>query len=212
MKWFKNYYKWIGAFVFCVAVIAVYKTFDNIGNIGRGVGSVLRALSPFFGGFIVAYLLNLPSKKLTELLCKIKIRYIKEHAYGISVFVIYLISILLLALTLSSLLPALYRNIVDLSLNLPNYVSEVINWLENLEIVKRFQLFEGSNIDAGKTIQSLIGKINPEELGKYVQGVFNMTSGLFSAFIAFISSVYMLLDKERIIASLVKVINIFFKK
>ena len=32
MKRFEKYYGWIIAFVFCVAVIAVYKTFDNFNN------------------------------------------------------------------------------------------------------------------------------------------------------------------------------------
>ena len=32
MKRFEKYYGWIIAFVFCVAVIAVYKTFDNFHN------------------------------------------------------------------------------------------------------------------------------------------------------------------------------------
>ena len=72
MKKLREYYKWIIAFVFCVAVIAVYKTFDNIGNIGRVIGTLLSALKPFFIGFVIAYLLNLPSKKLTQLLKKIK--------------------------------------------------------------------------------------------------------------------------------------------
>lgn len=212
MKLFRNYSKWIVAFIFCVAVIAVYKTFDNIGNIGRGIGAIIKALSPFFGGFVIAYLLNLPSKKLTGLLKKVKLNFIKNHAYGISILVIYLAAILILTFTVKSLVPALYKNILELSMNLPEYVQDVIDWLSNLEIVKRFHLINPSEMSATQTISSFINKIDPESLSKYAQGVFNMTTGVFSAFIAFISSVYMLLDKERIIGSLVNLVNIFFSK
>ena len=64
MKRFEKYYKWIIAFVFCVAVIAVYKTFDNFSNIIRGIGAVFGAFKPFIIGFVIAYLLNIPAAKI----------------------------------------------------------------------------------------------------------------------------------------------------
>ena len=209
MKKLREYYKWIIAFVFCVAVIAVYKTFDNIGNIGRVIGTLLSALKPFFIGFVIAYLLNLPSKKLTQLLKKIKLKKISDHSYGISVLLVYIITIALLALAVRSLVPALSKNIIDLSLNLPNYVENVLKWLGSLEIVQKFNLIDLQEPDAMNTIYSFLGKIDPYAIGKYIQGVFNVTSELISLFIALISSVYMLLDKERILFSLKRMADIF---
>lgn len=212
MKRLKDYYKWIVAFIFCIAVIAVYKTFDNIGNIGKAIGVVLNAFKPFFWGFVIAYLLNLPAKKIAELLKKVKVDFIRKRARGISILVIYLMALAAAGLIIMKFVPALYRNIVELSLNLPNYASEIINRIENLEIVKRFGLLEAETIDASATINAFIGKINPDEIGKYAQSVFHMTTGIFSAVIALIASIYMLLDKERITNALIRIIRIFFKK
>ena len=209
MKKLREYYKWIIAFVFCVAVIAVYKTFDNIGNIGRVIGTLLSALKPFFIGFVIAYLLNLPSKKLTQLLQKIKLKKISDHSYGISVLLVYIITIALRALAVRSFVPALSKNIIDLSLNLPNYVENVLKWLGSLEIVQKFNLIDLQEPDAMNTIYSFLGKVDPYAIGKYIQGVFNVTSELISLFIALISSVYMLLDKERILSSLKRMADIF---
>lgn len=212
MKRLKDYYKWIVAFIFCIAVIAVYKTFDNIGNIGKAIGVVLNAFKPFFWGFVIAYLLNLPAKKIAELLKKVKVDFIRKRARGISILVIYFMALVAAGLIIMKFVPALYRNIVELSLNLPNYAGEIINRIENFEIVKRFGLLEAETIDASATINAFIGKINPDEIGKYAQSVFHMTTGIFSAVIALIASIYMLLDKERITNALIRIIRIFFKK
>ena len=42
MKRFEKYYGWIIAFVFCVAVIAVYKTFDNFNNITQYLAKIFE--------------------------------------------------------------------------------------------------------------------------------------------------------------------------
>ena len=45
MKRFEKYYGWIIAFVFCVAVIAVYKTFDNFNNITWKTGEAAKYIA-----------------------------------------------------------------------------------------------------------------------------------------------------------------------
>ena len=62
MKRFEKYYGWIIAFVFCVAVIAVYKTFDNFNNITQYLAKIFDAVKPFFIAFIIAYILNTPHR------------------------------------------------------------------------------------------------------------------------------------------------------
>ena len=212
MKKTNEYYKWIVAFVFAVSVIAVYKTFDNIANIGNVIKNILGAFAPFFGGFVIAYLLNFPSKKLTELLKRVKVKFISEHAYGISILIIYVCTFVLIGVILGTLLPALYRNLVDLSLNLPLYANSVIKWIKSFDVVERFNLLNVEAIDISSAINSLINMFDPNALGKYIEGVFNVTSGVISVFIAFVSSVYMLLDKENIIESAKKFVNIIFSK
>lgn len=210
MKIFQKYYKWLMAFIFCVAVIAVYKTFDNLKGIGHIIGMIIKAVSPFLIGFVIAYLLNIPTKKLTKLLKKIKVEYIQKHAYGISILLVYLIAFAVIALIIGMVVPALSKNIIDLSMNLPGYVGRVIAELRNNEIIKKLGILE--NFDVSDTIDGIISKINGETFGTYIQGLFNMTSGIVSSFIAVISSVYMLLDKDRIIALSKRVIRMVFKQ
>ena len=89
MRKFGEYTKWMLIFLLGVALIAVYKTFDNLGDVLNGILEVLRVLRPFVAGFILAYILNLPCKKIAILCQKSRFTFLKRHEKGISVAVVY---------------------------------------------------------------------------------------------------------------------------
>lgn len=64
MKRFKRFSSWISLFLLGVALIVVYKTFDNLNGIWSFVGTILGILSPFVVGFVLAFLLYGPSHRL----------------------------------------------------------------------------------------------------------------------------------------------------
>lgn len=210
MKFFEKYSKWIAMFVFSVAVIAVYKTFDNLGNVLRGVGTVFSAFTPFVIGFVIAYLLNIPAVKIQSLLEKTKNQYVKKRARGISILIIYLIGLIIVALILGALIPALYKNFMDLYNNLPSYVLTIENTVNNLEIVKK--LVGEVNLDLSSMANSLLQSLDINQFGRYAQGVFSVTSGFVKVFIAIVASVYMLIDKKKLTAGIYRLIGIFFKE
>lgn len=212
MKRFEKYYKWLAAFIFCVAVIAVYKTFDNLSNVLSGIGTVLGAFSPFVAGFVIAYLLNIPAKRIEKLLQKVKKQGIKKKAWGISILIVYLLSIAIVVIVLGALLPALYRNILDLYNNLPSYATVIEKWLNDFEIVKRFDIFGGNKVDLPDIVNNIFKSIDMAQFGKYAQGVFSMTSGVFNSFIAIIASVYMLLSKEKLTNGFLRLLRAIFKQ
>lgn len=212
MKKFDKYYGWIVAFLFAVAVIVVYKTFDNLGNVTKYIGTVIGALKPFLIAFIIAYILNMPAKRLQNLLKKSKWRFFCDNALGISIFVIYILAIIVVVVVLRMLIPALYRNVMDLYNNFPVYITDLQKYLNDFELVKRLNLFGEGGIDLYGEINKLFLSIDMTQFGKYAQGVFNMTTGLFDIFVAVIASVYMLIDKERLQRGAVRVLRMFLKE
>lgn len=212
MKRFDKYYKWIAAFIFCVAVIAVYKTFDNLSDVLAGIGTVIGAFSPFVAGFVIAYLLNIPAKKIENPLQKSKKTFLSKHAKGISILTVYLISLVIVMLILGALLPAIYRNILDLYNNLPTYISVTETWLKDFEIVNKLKLFDEGGFDLMSAVNSFFKSINMAQFSKYAQGVFNMTSGVVNAFIAIVASVYMLLSKEKLKSGVFRIMRVLFKE
>ncbi len=211
MKKFEKYYGYLTAFIFCVAVIAVYKTFDNLSNITKYIGIVVDAVKPFITAFIIAYILNMPAKSLNKILKKSKKAFIKEHSAGISILIVYILAILVVFLILSMLIPAIYKNIMDLYLNAETYLSNLQNFIMNLDIVQKYDLF-GDGIDLTQIAGKIFGDMDTVQISKYAAGVFSITSGVFDIFVALVASIYMLLDKERIQKIVVRIMCIFLKK
>ncbi len=63
---------WIAAFIFVAAVILFRETLTSLPAIFSVIGSVLSILSPFFIGFIIAFVLFVPDKKFEALYKKSK--------------------------------------------------------------------------------------------------------------------------------------------
>ena len=68
--------KWLYWFTFAVALIIVYKMLDNFSAIGEFLKNLLEILMPFLMGFLIAYILYLPCKKIEDLFRKSKFKFI----------------------------------------------------------------------------------------------------------------------------------------
>ncbi|MBR5808559.1 MAG: AI-2E family transporter, partial [Clostridia bacterium] len=212
MKKFDKYRNWIVAFVFAVAVIAVYKTFDNFYKVAEIIGVFVKSLSPFVIGFVIAYILNIPATKIERLCQKSKYALIKKRSKGISIVGVYLITALLFYIAISAIAPALYRNFVDLYFNIPGYINEALATIENLQQQYGFTLFEINEANILNAFNTFLGKIDIAEFGKYAKGVVNITSGVINVLIGIIVSVYMLIEKEKIKAALKRMARVLLKE
>lgn len=194
----QKYSTWVFAFLFAVGIIIVYKTVDNFNFIFDYAGKIIGALGPFLAGFVIAYLLNIPVAALEKLLSGRRSGFVKKHKKGISICVVYIAAAVLLTLMMRMIVPMIYKNIMDIYYSVPYYfdlVTETIaEWQERFDIT----VFNFDKEGAAKTMQTFIGNLHISEIGKYAQGVINVTSGIVSAFIALIISIYLLNDREVI--------------
>lgn len=212
MKKFDKYRSWIIAFVFAVAVIAVYKTFDNFYKVAEVIGSIVKSLTPFVIGFVIAYILNIPATKIDKLCQKSKYGFVKKRSKGISIIGVCLITALLFYIAISAIAPALYRNFVDLYFNIPGYINQALDTIENLQKQYGFTLFEINEANIINAFNTFLGKIDIAEIGKYAKGVVNITSGVINVLIGIIVSVYMLIEKEKIKASSKRIARVLLKE
>ena len=211
MKFFQKYSKWIIAFVFACAVIFVYKAFDNISNIFSLIGWIFSALKPFFIGFIIAYILNMPAMSINRLLKKTKKEAIVKHSYGISVGITYFIGVLILIILFAAILPALYQNIIEIYDHLPEYVRAVEGYINNIEILKRLNIIGENGVDIYSAIFGYLRNVDIMQFGRYAYGLISVTSGVFDGIIALIASIYMLIDKDRLIKLCSDALHFVFK-
>lgn len=208
MKKLEQYTKWIIIFVVGTALITVYKTFDNLQNIFSFFGRIFSILTPFIIGFIIAYVLNLPCKKLEKLYSGAKIPSVRKHASKLSILSIYIVFAIIAFVIIRTIIPKLYTNVLDLYNNIipftQNALSEIDKFQKNLGI----SLININEDTAKSTLQNILGNINVGGFGKYAMGAISFTSGLFNIFIAIIVSIYMLIDREHLLSGYNHVISV----
>ena len=203
LKFFKKYSKWVSIFILGVALIAVYKTFNSFEFLGNLLYTVVKAISPFILAFVVAYLLNIPITKLRALIEKrVQVGFIRKHSLAFSIGSIYIIALIGVVVLLGAILPALFRNLIDMATNLPQYAEEAVDYINNLPFMGTLGV-KINSADINDFFRGILKDINNSA---YAAGIFSITSGLMSfaseavkIFIGLIASVYMLVDKERIL-------------
>ncbi|MDD3832273.1 MAG: AI-2E family transporter [Oscillospiraceae bacterium] len=206
----KGFTRLISLFVLGVALIAVYKTFDNMNIIVSFIGKIFAVLSPFVIGLGLAFLLYAPSSRLENLLARNKYRLVSRNSRIISVLLVYLTLFLIIALLLTFALPAIIKGLVDFVSSLPYYYSQLMIYLN--KTAQNGGLLQG--LDISDTIENIYTsyiqpQLSSEAVISYFKGVMIFTSSLLSVFMAFIISVYMLISREPLINTGKLVLGIF---
>lgn len=205
--------RWLGAFIFAVGVITVYKTYDNLANVFGAVRYFVSLLTPFFIGIGIAFFLYPGCRKLEAVFGRSKHKRIAGAKKGLSVLVVYAAFLLILLLGIGVLLPRLSMSIADFVKRLPGYMQEIDDFL-------REQLGKADFISE-ESLEQILHAISLENLysiffrgdwGQYVEGVMGVTSTLMSWFMGIVICAYALLERDSLFRMNRKVFGIFMKE
>jgi len=210
MKETKNLKKWIYWFMFAVAIISVYKILDNFSDISIWFKGLTAVLMPFFMGILIAYLLYIPCRSIERAYNKSKL--LKKHSRGLGVATTYLLAILVIVFIVNILIPSISKSVVDLANNLPAYYQNTIDFINNLP---EDSIISKESIE--QVILSLqkidITKIlNIENITDYINKVVGIANGIFNAFVTAVMSVYILLERDRILKFFARLNRATFKR
>lgn len=207
----RTWTKWLYWFTFAVAVIFVYKIFDNFGEITNWIGTLFQVLAPFFIGLLIAYILYLPCRKVEEFYKKTKSKWIRKKARTFSVITVYLITLLLIILLFTWIIPPIIDSVIDLANNFHTYYDMAISAINNLPEDNFFK----TDIMTGimNAIQNIDIKeiLNVEALTQYLQGAVSFANGIVNTFVAIIVSIYLLISRRSIIQFFKKLAGVTFK-
>ena len=204
--------KWLYWFCLGLALICIYKILDNYESVMGVLHTFLGVISPFLIGIFIAYLLYMPSRKFEELYQKIKIKLIAKKARILSVITVYIIIIAAIVILFSVILPIVFESIADFFSNIPNYVEQVVNTYNDLP---------QDSILKSQVVQDEIHNLQSIDIKQYldVEAIFgyivNAISAIFSIvdiFIAIIVSVYILVDRRKILDFIKKLAGAIFKE
>ena len=207
-----NWKKWVYWFALGVALICIYKILDNYENVMEVLHTFLGVISPFLIGVFIAYLLYMPSKKFEELYGKIKIKFISKKARGLGVITVYVIIIIAISILFSVILPIVFESIIDFIGSVPHYIENAINTYNDLpqdSILKsqivQDEIYNLQNIDIKQylDIEAILG---------YLVNAIGAIFSIVDIFIAIIVSVYILIDRRKILAFFKKLAGAIFKE
>ena len=189
--------KWIYWFTFAVAIIFIYKTLDNFSQISNWIKELFYITMPFVMGIIIAYILYLPCRKFERVFSKVKM--LRKKARPLGIITVYIISIIILTLAITFVVPVITKSLIDLKDNFQNYYNITMQRISELpddsilksDIAMRIA-DEIKNIDLSRYI-------NIETITQYAQGAINFATGIFNFFVAIVVSFYILLERRQII-------------
>ncbi len=205
--------RWLGAFLFGVALITVYKTFDNLTEIFKTVSSIVSLFTPFIIGFILAFFLYPATLALEKKLAVSKKKGLVKYRKSISVLTVYFSFVAILVLAISVILPRLSVSLADFLKKLPEYLTEIelfINgltqegeWLQRLHLDGLLQ-----SINTRDIMQSLL----MQDVWSYVEGVKGVTDALMDWLMGVVICAYALLEKNSLLRITRAVFGLILKK
>lgn len=190
--------------------IGLYWLLNNISGITGFIINLFGLMFPFILGGCIAFILNIPMTKIENWLKKRKTR-LPVRITSILISLIIFIGIILLICFL--LIPELIESIQLLIDNLPDFISDMQNWL--LKLVDRYPEIQ-QRIEELFADNSNVNNIMITVLDYVVNGSLSFISGLLSSlfvvFTAVIFAVYMLSQKEYLQRGTKKLMYAYMKK
>lgn len=201
---FKQFKSYFGVFALAVAIIAVYKTFDNIGDIIDGVKSFFSMLMPVVIAFGIAFLMY-PLCKKAEIFIKAKMpEFFAKRALGLSVLVSYISVAIFIALLFYLLLPTIAESLLEFIGNTPTLVDKMITMINDSGYfkVERESVFAYINQYLSENLLT--------DLDTYTSKITSFSEGLISFILSLITSIYILLDRKSMLALFRRIADMFF--
>ncbi len=184
--------------LFIIFIIVIFKSFDNLNLFSGGIEKLIGVLTPFITGLIIAYLFYIPCRGIERLFKKAKI--LRKVARILSILIVYIIAILLIVLLINIVIPAISKSIGDLANNLPTYYNNAMNYVEKMPENPIVNKEDVQHIISNLQQVDIVEMFSFENIINYIKGVFGVANVIFNIVVSIIVSVYILLDRTRIIS------------
>lgn len=198
--------------VACSAVL-LYVLLINIGGVAKATQKFFYFFSPLISAIVIAYILNPVADFFSEKIFK-KMKK-RTLARNLSVFVTVIIVLALLVFLVFSFIPHLISSIKSLIENMESYIKTIHNtanslqmWFEKHGFYVNFESIVGSWDELTKEILDRL----PQSLETIVNTSYKIGSGVVNAIIVFVISVYLLIDKDKVLTGVRRLEKALLKK
>ncbi len=209
-----SYWKrWLMAFLFGVALITVYKTFDNLSGFFSALGGLISLFTPFIIGIVLAFFLYPATNKLDKKLLDSKRLWLRKRHTSISTLVVYLSFIAILVIAFSVIIPRLSVSLADFVKKLPEYVKDIDHFTD--ELSKEGGFLHRLHLDSileTLNMQKLLQNIFMQDVWIYLESFKGVTDVLMNWLLGIVICAYILLERSSLLKIFKTIFSRFFKK
>jgi len=209
-----NWLLWVQGLLFVAAAVMVFNAVMNLDAIMSGIKMFFSIISPVVMAAVMAYMLSRPCKWVEKWIRRSKYPIVEKRARGLAVLTVYLIMIGIVYVALRSLFPLLINNIIDFIDFVPDLYVEIEAFIMEIEWDSLDEMFNiQETIEAffaDFDVQTIIGPVT-QGLGAITNFAISTAFWLFDFFVALIISIYMLLYKDVVFATVGRTANLIMK-
>lgn len=198
--------KYMAILLIALAAVLFYAILQNFSDLKNFLSKILGYLSPLIIGIVVAYLLN-PVVSFFANKCFKKFKR-RKAANALSVAITVILLVLVLVFLISVIIPEVYQSALTLVNNIGNYMNTFKDFLNRIN--DKIPIID---VDVDRLVGSWDNLLDKallwieENYNSIIKVGVDVGSALINFVLGFIIAVYMLLDKDRMLAA----ISRFFK-
>ncbi len=212
-------HKW-GFYVSIGLVLMVaYKLLENISGVAEWFSKLGAVIAPFLEAVLIAYILYVPCNNIENFILKKSKNTKRKTARYISIFISYLLFALIIGALFTFIIPIIVQSIRDLIDNIQWYYNSINNAeieitgndaLNNIPVFIQTQIL--------KPLVEYVKNFNWEEFITFekMQGYISSALGIARTFanllIAIVCSIYILAERDEMIAFMAKVTKSYTTK
>jgi len=203
--------KWFPVFILALILIFLNHMLGNFPSVAAEIGRFLRILSPLIYGILFTYFLYIPHSLFEKLFIKLRLKFIVKRARIIATFFTFILIVAIIVLVVSFVLPILFTSIIDLVNSIPGYIAlfaDLVNTLPADSFWASLDIVETLTYSAGDMIGQLV---NTATLEQFAFGIIGFTSDLLNLVLGLVISLYILMERDRILSFLRKLSIAMFK-
>ena len=194
-------------FLLGLALLFVAYLFRNSGIIFSGLGVFIGICAPFILGGVIAFIMKIPLNFLErKVFDKIKNEKFQKHKRSISIALSFIVLILLIFLISAIIVPQLINSFNELRKSLPSFLQMAIDKTREIPYLNNYSeklQDEYDNLSWNEIFNKAKSFVKSDEKSSYILNsalstASSIVGGLVSFFLALITSIYVLAEKERL--------------
>lgn len=194
--------------------VLLYELLEHFASVRAFLKSVLGILTPVLLGISFAYIVNLPASVIYRVLNRKNSKKRREKTlHTVSVFLGYLIIVGALTLLFWLVIPKVVDSVKLLVANFESYYDVIVNWASNFW--EKLNLNDDVTKRAVELSQEILGDIEKwivNVVPKLLNYTFDVVGIVADIVLAFALSVYLIIDKQRLLAHCRRFIRAMFSE